>query len=42
MFPKSLGGLIGLAVTAVLTVSIGLFIINRVGFLSRIVYGKAA
>lgn len=40
--PKTLGGLIGFAVSAVLMVGVGLFIINRVGFLSTLVYGKAA
>ena len=40
--PRTLGGLVGFAVSAVLMVGVGLFIINRVGFLSKIVYGKAA
>lgn len=42
--PKTFGGLIGFVMVAVLTVAIGLFVIQRVGFLNRIVYGaqKAA
>ncbi len=40
--PRTLGGLVGFAVSAVVMVGVGLFIINRVGILSRIVYGKAA
>ena len=40
--PRTLGGIVGFAVSAVLMVGVGLFIINRVGFLSKIVYGKAA
>lgn len=40
--PRTLGGIVGFAVSAVLMVGVGLFIINRVGFLSRVVYGKAA
>lgn len=40
--PRTVGGLVGFVVSAVLMVAIGLFIINRVGFISSIVYGKAA
>ena len=42
--PKTFGGLVGFVMVSVLTVAVGLFIINRVGFISRIVYGaqKAA
>jgi hypothetical protein len=42
--PKTFGGLVGFVFMAVLTVGVGIFIINRVSFLSRIVYGtqKAA
>lgn len=40
--PRTLSGLVGFAVSAVLMVGVGLYIINRVGFLSKVVYGKAA
>lgn len=40
--PKSLGGLFGFVMMAVLTVGIGLWIINRVAPLQAIVYGKQA
>jgi len=40
--PRTVGGLVGFVVVAVLTVGIGLFVINRVGFLANLVYGKAA
>jgi len=40
--PKSAGGLIGFVVTAVVTVVIGLWIVNRVGFLQSVVARKTA
>ncbi len=42
--PKTFSGLLGFAITAVVTVVIGTWIINRVDFLASIVYGgrKAA
>lgn len=39
--PKSFGGLIGFTITAVFTVVVGLWIVNRVGFLNKVVYGTA-
>lgn len=38
--PRTLGGLVGLLVTSVIGTLIGLWIINRVPFLSMIVYGQ--
>lgn len=40
--PRTLGGIVGMIVMSVVTVAIGLFVINRVGFISNIVYGKKA
>jgi hypothetical protein len=40
--PKSFGGLIGFVITSIITVAVGVYIINRVGMLRNIVYGKAA
>lgn len=40
--PRTLGGLFGFALMAVVTVALGLFIINRVAPLRNVVYGKAA
>lgn len=40
--PRTLGGLFGFVLMAVFTVGVGIWIIQRVGFLSQIVYGKAA
>lgn len=40
--PRTLGGLVGFVVTAVISVAIGLAIINRVAPLRQIVFGKAA
>lgn len=40
--PKSFGGLVGFVVTAVLTVVVGLYIVNRVAFLNSAVYGRKA
>lgn len=40
--PKSAGGLIGFVLTAVITVTIGLWIVNRVGLLQNIVAKKTA
>lgn len=40
--PRTLGGLFGFVLMAVITVGVGIWIIQRVGFLSQIVYGKAA
>lgn len=40
--PKTFGGLIAFAFTAVLTVMVGLWIVNRVKFLGDIAYGKKA
>jgi hypothetical protein len=40
--PKTAGGLIGFVVTAVITVVIGLWIVNRVTFLQTVVAKKAA
>lgn len=40
--PHTLGGLFGFVLMAVITVGVGIWIIQRVGFLSQIVYGKAA
>lgn len=40
--PKTFGGLISFAITAVLTVVVGLWVVNRVGFLSNLIYGQKA
>lgn len=40
--PKTLGGLFGLVLTSVITVAIGLYIINRVTVVRNIVYGQKA
>lgn len=40
--PRTLGGLVGFVVMSVVTVALGIWVINRVGFLQQIVYGKAA
>jgi len=40
--PKTLGGLVGFIVSSVVAVAVGLWVINRVGILSDIVYGKKA
>ncbi len=40
--PKTFGGIVGFVVMAVLTVMVGLIVINRVGFLSNLAYKKAA
>lgn len=40
--PKTLGGLLGFVVMAVVTVALGLYIINRVQPLANIVNAKAA
>lgn len=40
--PRTLGGLIGFVFTSILTVAVGLWIVNRVRILSDIVYGKKA
>jgi hypothetical protein len=40
--PKTFGGLIGFVLTALVTVAVGLWIINRVAVLSDIVYGRKA
>jgi hypothetical protein len=40
--PTTMRGLLGFVVTAILTVIVGLWIINRVSFLNTIVYGKKA
>jgi len=40
--PRTLGGLFGFVLMAVITVGVGIWIIQRVGFLQQIVYGKAA
>jgi hypothetical protein len=40
--PRTFGGLLGFVVTAIVTVAVGMWIINRVGILSDIVYGKKA
>lgn len=42
--PRTLPGLIGFLFVSVLTVGVGLYVINRVGVLRNIVYGtqKAA
>jgi hypothetical protein len=37
--PRTLGGLFGFVITAVVSVAIGLWIINRVAPLRNIVYG---
>lgn len=39
---KSVGGIIGYVVGAVVMVAVGIFIINRITFVRDIVYGKAA
>lgn len=39
--PKTLGGLVGFVAVALLTVMVGMFIINRVAFLRNIVFGAA-
>ncbi len=38
--PKTFGGIVGFVVLSVVTVGVGLFVINRVGFLARLVYGN--
>lgn len=42
--PRTLGGLFGFVLTAIITVAVGMFIINRVAFARNIVFGaqKAA
>jgi hypothetical protein len=40
--PHSLGGIVGFVISAVLMAAVGIYVINRVGFINRIVYGKAA
>lgn len=40
--PKTFSGLIGFAITSVLTVIVGMWIVNRVDFLAGLVYGKKA
>jgi hypothetical protein len=40
--PRTLGGLVGFVITAILTVVVGLYIVNRVGILQNVVYGKKA
>lgn len=40
--PKTAGGLIAFVVMAVVATGVGLFIINRVGILSKVVYGQKA
>lgn len=40
--PTTLRGLFGFALTAVLTVIVGLWIVNRVSVLNTLVYGKKA
>lgn len=40
--PRTAGGLIGWLITTVIMVAVGIYIIQRVGFISRLVYGKAA
>lgn len=40
--PKSLGGVVGWLVSTVLVVVVGLFIINKVGFLRNLVSGGGA
>jgi hypothetical protein len=39
--PRTAGGLIGFVITALITVVIGLWIVNRVGFLRTIVTPSA-
>ena len=39
--PKTLGGLVGFVVASLVTVAVGLFIINRVGFLKNLTGGGA-
>lgn len=40
--PKTLGGLVGFLFTAVLTVAVGMFIINKVAPLRNLVSGQKA
>lgn len=40
--PKSFGGLVGFAISAVVTVIVGTWLINRIPPLAAFVYGKAA
>lgn len=40
--PKTLGGLFGFVLTAVLTVAVGLYVVNRVAPIRNFVYGQKA
>lgn len=40
--PKTAGGLIAFVVTAIITVVVGLWVVNRVAFLQTLVAKKAA
>jgi hypothetical protein len=40
--PKTLGGLFGFALTAVLTVAVGMYIINRVAPIRNFINGQKA
>jgi hypothetical protein len=40
--PKTLGGLFGFVLTAVLTVAVGMYVVNRVAPLRAIINGQKA
>lgn len=40
--PRTAGGLVAFVITAIITVVVGLWVVNRIGFLQTIVAKKAA